>query len=47
MPEDVSVEDIIAELYFQYQVDEGLRQLDEGKDISHEEIEKRMAKWLS
>lgn len=46
MPEDVSVEDIMAELYFRYQVDEGLQQLDEGKGIPHEKVEKRMAKWL-
>ena len=46
MSENVSVEDIMAELYFRYQVDEGLKQLDEGKGIPHEEVEKRMAKWL-
>jgi len=46
MPKDISVEDIMAELYFRYQVDEGLKQLDEGKGIPHEEIEKRMGKWL-
>ncbi len=46
LPEDVSVEDIMAQLYFRYQVDEGLRELDEGKGIPHEEVEKRMAKWL-
>jgi hypothetical protein len=46
MPEDISVEDIMAELYFRYQVDEGLGQLDEGSGIPHEEIERRMAKLL-
>jgi len=46
MPEETSVEDIMAELYFRYQVDEGLKQLDEGQGILHEEVEKRMAKWL-
>ncbi len=46
IPEETSVEDIMAELYFRYQVDEGLKQLDEGRGISHEEVEKRMAKWL-
>ena len=46
MPENTSVEDIMAELYFRFQVDEGLKQLDEGQGISHEEVEKRMAKWL-
>lgn len=46
MPKDISVEDIMAELHFRYQVDEGLRQLNEGKGIPHEEVERRMAKWL-
>ncbi len=46
MPEETSVEDIMAELYFRYQVDEGLKQLDGGRGIPHEEVEKRMAKWL-
>jgi hypothetical protein len=46
MPKDTSIEDIMAELYFRYQVDEGLKQLDEGKGIPHEEIEKRMERWL-
>ena len=47
LPEDVSVEDIMAELYFRLQVDAGLKELDEGKGISHEEVEKRMSKWLN
>jgi predicted transcriptional regulator len=46
MPQDVSIEDIMAELYFRYEVDQGIKQLDEGKGIPHEEIEKRMKKWL-
>lgn len=46
MPQDTSIEDVMAELYFRYQVDEGLKQLDEGKGIPHEEIKNRMEKWL-
>jgi ABC-type uncharacterized transport system ATPase subunit len=47
LPDDASVKDIMAQLYFRYQVEEGLRQLDERKGIPHEEVEKRMAKWLN
>jgi predicted transcriptional regulator len=47
LPEDVTVDDIMAELYFKLQVDTGLKELDEGKGIPHEEIEKRMSKWLT
>ena len=46
MPQDVSVEDIMAELYFRYEVDKGIKQLDEGEGIPHEDVEKRMKKWL-
>lgn len=47
LPEDVTVDDIMAELYFKLQVDAGLGELDEGKGIPHEEVEKRMSKWLN
>jgi predicted transcriptional regulator len=47
LPETVSVEDIMAELYLRQKVDEGLRQLDAGEGIEHEEAKRRPAKWLS
>lgn len=47
LPDDVSVEEIMAELYFRQKVDEGLRQLDAGEGIDHEEAKRRLGKWLS
>lgn len=47
LPENITVDDIMAELYFKLQVDDGLKELDEGKGIPHEEIEQRMSKWLT
>lgn len=47
LPDNVTIDDIMAELYFKLQVDTGLKELDEGKGISHEEVEKRMSKWLT
>ncbi|MBU2446131.1 MAG: hypothetical protein KJ666_11270 [Bacteroidetes bacterium] len=47
LPENITVDEIMAELYFKLQVDAGLKELDEGKGIPHEEVEKRMSKWLS
>lgn len=47
LPENVTVDDIMAELYFKLQVDTGLKELDEGKGIPQEEVEKRMSKWLT
>jgi predicted transcriptional regulator len=47
LPDDVTVDDVMAELYFKLQVDAGLKELDNGKGIPHEEVEKRMSKWLN
>ncbi len=47
LPENITIDEIMAELYFKLQVDAGLKELDEGKGIPHEEVEKRMSKWLS
>lgn len=47
MPEDASVIDIMAELYFRQKVDSGLSELDEGKGIPHEQVKDRLQKWLS
>ena len=47
LPDDVTLDDIMAELYFKLQVDAGLKELDEGKGIPYEEVEKRMSKWLT
>jgi len=46
LPEEITVDDIMAELYFKQQVDAGLKELDEGKGIPHEEVEKRLSRWL-
>jgi len=46
-PDEVTIDDNMAELYFKLQVDAGLKELDEGKGIPQEEVEKRMSKWLS
>ncbi len=47
LPDGVSIDDIMAELYFKLQVDAGLKELDEGKGIPHKEVEERMSKWLT
>jgi hypothetical protein len=42
LPKESSMEDIIHALYVQVKFDRGLRQIDEGKGIPHEEAKKRM-----
>ncbi len=32
---------------FKAQVDDGLRELDEGKGIPHMEVEQKLSKWLT
>jgi predicted transcriptional regulator len=40
------INNVRAEKNFRQQVDAGLKELDNGKWISHEEMEKRISKWL-
>jgi predicted transcriptional regulator len=47
LPENVTVSDIMAELYFRQKVDAGLKELDAGKGITHEEVRGQLKKWLS
>jgi hypothetical protein len=44
MPDNATVADIMAELYFRQKVDEGLRQLDANEGIDHEEAKKRLGR---
>jgi len=45
LPDNSTIDDIMEELYFKLQVDEGLKELDEGKGIAHEEVKERVSKW--
>ena len=46
MPNSISVNDIIAELYFLKKINAGLHTLDEGGGIGHQEAKDRIKKWL-
>lgn len=47
LPDGVTVDDILSEIYFKLQVDSGIRELDEGKGIPHQKVKERMSKWIS
>jgi hypothetical protein len=47
LPDGSTVDDIMAELYFRMKVDAGLKELDEGKTVSHEGAKDRLSQWLS
>jgi hypothetical protein len=45
LPDTVTTSDILDELYFKEQVDSGLRDVVDGRTISHEELKERLAQW--
>ncbi|MBI3609232.1 MAG: hypothetical protein HY204_00850 [Nitrospirae bacterium] len=45
LPDNVTTSDIMEEIYFKQQVDKGLRDVAEGRVLSHKELKERMAKW--
>lgn len=47
LPEEATVDDIMASLYFRRKVDAGLRQLDAGQGLPHDEAKQRLSKWLN
>jgi predicted transcriptional regulator len=44
MPEDISISEIISELSVRQKVDEGLRELDSGRGIPHEEVKRELSR---
>jgi hypothetical protein len=46
MPEDASMETILAELHFKCRVQRGLEQLERSEVVSHEEAKIRLGRWL-
>lgn len=47
LPEDASWEDIQERINFIVAVRKGLRELDEGKGISHNAIKEEFSEWLT
>jgi predicted transcriptional regulator len=46
LPDSATLEDIMAELYFRQKVERGLKDLEEGRVISHEDARRRLVQWL-
>ena len=46
LPEEASFEDIQYHIYVQESIRRGREAADRGELIEHEEIERRMSKWL-
>lgn len=45
MPNNITLENVIAELYFRIKVDSGLKELVSDKSIPHSEVKERLSKW--
>ena len=46
LPDDCALADIRYHLYVREKVEQGLQDLEQGKVISQEEVERRMADWV-
>jgi len=46
IPDDATLEDIQYHIYVRQKIERGLKDIKEGREISHDEAERRMAKWL-
>lgn len=46
LPDDVSWDDIAYEMHVRQKIEEGLRQIDAGEVVEHEEVMKRLSRWL-
>jgi predicted transcriptional regulator len=47
MPEDSTFEDIQYHLYVLECIELGEREVENSRTLTHEEVERRLAKWLS
>jgi predicted transcriptional regulator len=47
LPEDASLEDIQYHIYVRQKIEQGLADVAAGRVISHEEVQRRLSKWLS
>ena len=47
LPETASLEDIQYHIYVRQKIQQGLEDVEAGRAVSHEEVEKRLSKWLT
>ncbi|HKO58111.1 MAG TPA: hypothetical protein VJ276_19745 [Thermoanaerobaculia bacterium] len=47
LPEDVSLEDIQYHIFVRQKIEQGLDDADAGRAVSHADVQRRLAKWLT
>ncbi len=45
LPDEVTTSAIMDELYFKQQVDKGLRDVADGRVLTHQELKERISAW--
>ena len=45
LPDEVTWDDIMAELYFSQQVEQGMKDVAEGRVYSHDQVKKMVTEW--
>ncbi|MGC9328539.1 MAG: hypothetical protein ACP5I1_12960 [Candidatus Hinthialibacter sp.] len=46
LPDTADYDEIMEKIYFKQSVENSLKQIDQGKTISHDEAKERLAKWI-
>ncbi|MGZ8729804.1 MAG: hypothetical protein ACXW5U_13330 [Thermoanaerobaculia bacterium] len=47
LPEDASLEDIQYHIYVRQKIEQGVDDVEAGRVVSHAEVQRRLAKWLT
>jgi predicted transcriptional regulator len=47
LPEDATLEDIQYQIYVRQAIAEGIRDIEQGRIATQEEVEQRMARWTN
>lgn len=46
LPDDATLSDIISALQLRLKIDQGLREIEDGRGVRHEQVRVRLQKWL-
>ena len=45
LPDDASLEDIQYHIYVRQKIEQGIADIEAGRVVTHEEVQRRLAKW--
>ena len=45
LPDESTIDEIMAELYFKQQVEQGLKDVEEGRVYSHKQVKNMVLEW--